>query len=36
MTALRAPNDWAADAPLGSNSLQHRVQTIAQLDDFGE
>src|SRR5258708_1441298 len=29
----RTPKNWGTDVSLGSNSLKHRVQVIAQLDD---
>jgi hypothetical protein len=32
----RTPKDRRADMSLGSNSLQHRIQAIAQLDDCNE
>ena len=36
MPTLRTPKNWGMDLSLRSNSLKHRVQVIAQLDDFIE
>ena len=36
MPTLWAPKNCRANVPVGSNSLQHRVQVIAQLDDCVE
>ena len=36
MPTLRTPENWRMDVSLGSNSLQHRVQVIAQFDDSVE
>jgi hypothetical protein len=32
MPTMRTFKDWGTNVPLGSNSLEHRVQAISQLD----
>jgi hypothetical protein len=36
MPATRASKDRGTDVALGSNSLKHRIQVIAQVDDCVE